>query len=212
MLTVAFLFRHYKKHGFELDAAVSSLTSFFAWRHEADVSAFALEALPLESIQRLENGFCIITNGVDRKGRPLLYIKMAQVQGMSSEELQSHLQFAMEMCRRLVFTLNQKQNDSDDSRQLFFQVSVLVDVQDFGFSHLNLEYLPCLRQIFSNHFPQSFGSIYVVNYGWVHSGIWNFIKPLLTSETKDRLLFLNKADLEKYISKENIPQGDDIND
>lgn len=186
---------------------MESLFSFFEWRHESDASSFDLGLLSTDSVKRLENGFFIITNGIDKKDRPILYVKIAQVLGMSCEELRSHLLVVMEMCRKLVFYLNME-NSSEDSLPKVFQMSVLLDVQDFGFSQLNLGYLPCLREIFSGRFPQSFGSIYVLNYGWVHSGIWNVIKPLLTPETKEKLLFLDKKDLEKYISIENIPQGD----
>jgi len=200
------LFRHLKKNDSNIDAAVESLLSFFEWRHEIDAAAFDLSMLSSDCVRRLENGFFIITKGYDRKGRPLLYIKMAQVLGMSCEELRSHLQIVMEMCRKLVFYLNQEH--SNESFSNVFQMAVLLDVQDFGFSHLNLEYLPCLREIFSRLFPQSFGSIYVLNYGWLHSGIWNAIRPLLTSETTEKLMFLDINDLEKYISSENIPQGD----
>jgi hypothetical protein len=208
---IAFLFRHLKKNDYKIDVAVASVLSFFEWRHEADAAAFDFTLLSSESVRRLENGFFIITNGCDKKDRPILYIKMSQVLGMSCEELRSHLQVVMEMCRKLVFYLNQEhQNSSNELFPKVFQMAALVDVQDFGFSHLNYQYLPCLREIFSCYFPQSFGSIYVLNYGWLHAGIWNAIKPLLSAETTDRLLFLDQKDLQKYISLENIPQGDFI--
>ena len=203
-LILAFLFRHFKKSEFNLEAAVSSALTFFEWRLSTDAAQFDLDLLPQDYMQRFNNGFCVITDGFDKKLRPLLYIKLDQVRGMQAEVLRSHLQFVMEMCRRLIFYLNQ---DQEGSYPHLFLMSVLVDVSGVGIGHFNLEFLPCLREIFSVLFPQSFGCIYVLNYGWVHAGLWSIIKQLLTPETKERLLFLDNRDLEKYISIENIPQG-----
>ncbi len=45
----------------------------------------------------------------------------------------------------------------------------------------------------------------MLNYGWVHSGLWGVIGPLLTTEARAKLTFINPEKLIDYIPISNIP-------
>ena len=65
--------------------------------------------------------------------------------------------------------------------------------------------IPLLYDIFQKHYPQLIGQVLVLNYGWLHAGIWAMIRPILTAEAQSRLVFIEHDRIEDYIDRECIP-------
>ena len=65
--------------------------------------------------------------------------------------------------------------------------------------------IPVLHDIFSKQYPSMLGAVYILNFGWVHAGLWGIVKPLLSKETVDRFLFLTRQELKNHVPIECIP-------
>jgi hypothetical protein len=55
------------------------------------------------------------------------------------------------------------------------------------------------------HYPRFIGQVLVLNYGWLHNGIWTIVSSLLTAESRSKIAFINEDELKLYISPSNIP-------
>ncbi|KAI9321957.1 hypothetical protein BDR26DRAFT_345749 [Obelidium mucronatum] len=62
--------------------------------------------------------------------------------------------------------------------------------------------MPILLSLFANHFPGIFGTLYVLNFGWLHSGIWSIVKRALSAEACKKLLFLTKEEMLEYFDRD----------
>ena len=229
----AFLFRYLKKQKFELEPTVQALLNHLEWRIQNDLAHLNVATLSPQALGLFDKGFTQILNGADYLERPILFIRLGQLSGANLESIRSHLMFVIEMGRKLLFSLNNEQrveldagkpkllngssSDIPPSTPRIFQLAVMLDLAGFGFSQFvgfctfsldqNYEFLPTLHDLFSKQYPQGLGVIYVLNYGWVHAGIWNIVKPMLSQEACERLLFLGKEQLKMHIPIESIPKG-----
>jgi hypothetical protein len=70
-----------------------------------------------------------------------------------------------------------------------------------------LELIPLIYEIFKKQYPQILGQALVLDYGWVHAGMWSVVKAILSKEAKEKLKFIKMEDLTDYITIENIPTG-----
>lgn len=77
---------------------------------------------------------------------------------------------------------------------------MVISSQDYGL-------IPVIYELFRTQYPQLLGQALVLNYGWVHAGIWGILAPLLTPEARAKLLFIGQEQLVDYIPIGNIPSG-----
>ncbi|KAI8849641.1 hypothetical protein BC829DRAFT_391284, partial [Chytridium lagenaria] len=82
------------------------------------------------------------------------------------------------------------------------QMCVILDLNGVGMGNLNYEVIPLLYDLFHRHFPQVFGTIYVLNYGWIHAGIWSILKAALPADACRKLMFLTKEELKEHFFDE----------
>lgn len=61
--------------------------------------------------------------------------------------------------------------------------------------------------IMDNRYPGFVGSVYILNYGWMYSGLWQMIKLLLSEDAKSRISFPSTAEVLNYISSESLLSG-----
>ncbi|KAJ3038003.1 hypothetical protein HDV00_001045 [Rhizophlyctis rosea] len=73
---------------------------------------------------------------------------------------------------------------------LTFQIALLIDASTLTLTSLPLSSLPTLHKSFSTHFPQIFGAVYVINYGWAFAGAWGAVRTLFSKESIGRVRFL----------------------
>ncbi|KAJ3111314.1 hypothetical protein HDU96_005802 [Phlyctochytrium bullatum] len=82
------------------------------------------------------------------------------------------------------------------------QMCVILDLDGVGMANLNYELVPLLFDLFHRQYPQVFGTIYVLNYGWLHSGIWSILKTMLPADACKKLLFLTKEELKQHFHED----------
>lgn len=62
-----------------------------------------------------------------------------------------------------------------------------------------------IYELIRNNYPQIIGQVLVLNYQWMHSGIWGLISSMLSIDAKSRLAFVTEEQMQEYIPLENIP-------
>jgi hypothetical protein len=91
--------------------------------------------------------------------------------------------------------------------------SVLFDLS--GFSMSNMDYAPVkfMISVFEAHYPESLGKLFIHKAPWIFPPIWNIVKNWLDPVVAAKIVFTKSTkDLEKYITRDNIPKslgGDD---
>ncbi|TPX77703.1 hypothetical protein CcCBS67573_g01048 [Chytriomyces confervae] len=81
---------------------------------------------------------------------------------------------------------------------LIHQLSVILDLEGVGLSNVNYEMMPVLFDLFKSHYPGIFGTLFVLNFGWLHSGMWSIVKTALSAEACKKLLFLTKREMSDH--------------
>lgn len=49
--------------------------------------------------------------------------------------------------------------------------------------------------------------VFVLNYGWMYSGIWQILKRILPEESLNRIFFPSEQELWNYFDEENVLTG-----
>lgn len=56
-------------------------------------------------------------------------------------------------------------------------------------------------------FPGFFGSIYMMNFGWMYQGIWQMVKLMLSEKAKSKVNFPSLQEVKQYISEDILLKG-----
>lgn len=56
-------------------------------------------------------------------------------------------------------------------------------------------------------FPGFFGSIYMMNFGWMYQGIWQMVKIMLSEKAKSKVNFPSLQEVKQYISEDRLLKG-----
>jgi len=71
-------------------------------------------------------------------------------------------------------------------------------------SSLNYEVFPSLIKIFNNHYPYITETLYILNYRWIHAGLWGMVKQMLSESITKNMLFLKKSEIFDYIDPDEL--------
>lgn len=85
------------------------------------------------------------------------------------------------------------------------QMVIVFSLQSSGMANLELELLPFLLDLLKNHFPGMVGAVYIVHYGWVHSGMWGLAKRLLPQQALAKIFFPSKKELPEHFDLDKFP-------
>nr|CAG8433059.1 9200_t:CDS:2 [Entrophospora candida] len=102
------------------------------------------------------------------------------------DDIKKFIIFNVEICRRLLLD---KRNSSSKKDSMILQYVMLLDLKGAGVSTLDMELIPFAVDLARHHFPGYIGSIFVLNYGWMYSGIWQIFKRILPEESLSRIFF-----------------------
>lgn len=86
---------------------------------------------------------------------------------------------------------------SDDDilrRTIVPQLSLIVDLDGVGVSNFNASLPQPLMHLMSAHFPSMLAQTYILNFRWVHQGMWGIVKNILPSGATNRITFANGVD------------------
>ncbi|KAI8916082.1 CRAL-TRIO domain-containing protein, partial [Gorgonomyces haynaldii] len=187
-----FLFyRFHKKFG---DKTLEMLQRHIDWRIQHLLSSLSPEMLLPEARVLFEDGLFRF-HKQDVHSRPVLYLtpRIYDPNTFDLNHLQQALFLCLETMRRWLMSLEQP------------TFTVVVDLKGFGLSQLGYDLIPFLYETFQRHYPQIVGQAIVLNYGWVHAGLWSVVRQSLTPEARERLVFIDQDKMSQYIPAESIP-------
>ncbi len=87
------------------------------------------------------------------------------------------------------------------------QMTIAFDLGGSGMANLELELLPFLLDLLKNHFPGMVGAVYVLHFGWLHSGMWTIAKRVLPQQALARIFFPSDKELRsEHFAPANLPR------
>ena len=209
------LFRFYRRSRYDEEQAMALLSATVLWRMRTDLDLLSLSSLnPLYVTPPPPNPplFWVNSHFKDFYGRPCGVISLRSVERTAEntlDQLKEYIVACMEIMRRYVADLyrasidNNTNKSSDESTVL--QAAIAIDLASSGMANLELELLPFLLDLLKNHVPGMVGAVYVLNYGWVHAGMWAVIKRVLPQQALAKIFFPSHAELREHFDAKAIP-------
>lgn len=59
--------------------------------------------------------------------------------------------------------------------------------------------------LLKEYFPMSIDYVLAINFPWILSTAWTFVKRFIPPERRDVVIFINDSEIFNYIDKENVP-------
>ncbi|KAL6591133.1 hypothetical protein U3516DRAFT_650538 [Neocallimastix sp. 'constans'] len=217
LMDEAFIYRFYRKNKFTIPKTKEDIIDHLTWLLDEDVFNNTYDSFELNtnSYDYLLNGliyFC----GRDKLGRPIGIVNLNHYNGNGDiESLKKYMIFILELAQKLIREENKKNSNSIENsvinnkkntkqRDIQTQISIILDLDNLKMSSLNYEIFPSLIKIFINHYPYITETLYILNYRWIHAGLWGMVKQMLSESITKNMLFLKKNEIFDYIDPDEL--------
>ncbi|KAL1916033.1 uncharacterized protein VTP21DRAFT_6037 [Calcarisporiella thermophila] len=195
------IFRFYKRAKYDEDKALAKLQSTLEWRITEQIDMIGTEDLHV-----LTHGLFYF-HGKDKMGRPIGVVdvrKYARIlKEVPTDEIKKNIVFGAEMQRRITWAYTQEQN-LEEGDVLILHCVALVDLKGVGVFTPEMDLGRYLFEVFSRHFPSCIGTIFVLNFNWMFSGVWQIMKSVLPEEARSRIRFVGTAEIYDFIDEKNL--------
>ncbi|KAK7692210.1 hypothetical protein QCA50_003834 [Cerrena zonata] len=185
--------RYLQRHKFTTSFALEALRTTLIWRMR---SLPPLNSVPPSPFLR-----CLPTNCRDPFDRPILVV---QLSGLSenTEDLRAVLLRNTERLRFHLSMLNASRGTSP-----ILQYVALLDIKGVSLSSLaKFDLLAWFMSELLPHYPGLLTAVFILNYSWVHSGLWNLSKRTLPKAALSRVFFPTHDELLEYFTPSSLPQ------
>lgn len=188
------IFRIARRNKFTTSFALESIRKNLVWR----LSTLWPPVAPIN----LPNVHILPAHARDPFGRPTIVVEVMEF--AEDFEVQKRLIFqAFEQCRQHLQDLH---NSSDANEEPPLQYIVLCDLKKVSYQSLRLDVLTwTLREVIPR-FPGMLAGVFMLNYSWAHSGVWNVVKHLLPEAALSRVFFPTQVQLTSYFTPSALPQ------
>jgi len=217
LMDEASIYRFYRKTQFSFTETEEAIIDHLTWMLNENVFDNTIDSFELNtnSYNYLLNGliyFC----GYDKMGRPIGIINLNHYDGNGDiESLKKYIIFILEVAQKLIREVNLKNPNSienafinnkegSDDWDIQTQFSIILDLDNLKMSTLNYEIFPTLIKIFVNHYPYIAETVYILNYRWIHAGLWGMVKQMLSESITKNMLFLKKDEVFEYIDPDQL--------
>ncbi|KAI8065239.1 hypothetical protein BC940DRAFT_334902 [Gongronella butleri] len=195
------LFRFLKDAEFDREYAYQRIVDAVVWRRDKQFEKLCWSTLH-PSFYENEHAFAYFRHQ-DRFGRPMALIRMRYFPSFGDLALADTLPpfacLVMEIARRWTRDLTNKQG------KLVSQISVVIDIAKAPMVPPETRLIQEMRILTDDLFPGFFGSIYIMNFGWMYQGIWQMVKLMLTERAKSKVNFPSLDEVKTYIDLDNLP-------
>ncbi|ORX87699.1 hypothetical protein BCR32DRAFT_264118 [Anaeromyces robustus] len=217
LMDEACIYRFYKKNQFSFAETKEEVVDHLTWMLNENVfnNTFDSFEINADAYSYLLNGFLYFC-GHDKLGRPIGIVNLNHYNGSSDiESLKKYMIFMLEIAQKLIREKNRKNKNSieyafinntksNNEWDIQTQISIILDLDNLKMSSLNYEIFPTLIKIFINHYPYIAETLYILNYRWIHAGLWGMVKQMLSESITKNMLFLKKNEIFDYIDPDEL--------
>ncbi|TFK44283.1 CRAL-TRIO domain-containing protein [Crucibulum laeve] len=183
-------------------------------RRNKFTNSFALESIRKNLIWRLSslwntvplapmaNVHCLPNDVRDPFGRPILVIGTTPMV-QSPEESRRLIIALFEQLRIHLTCLHERSTNGDD---LPLQYVVLVDLKGLSMQSIDIDLMSWMLREVVPRFPGMLAGVFMLNYSWIHSGMWAIVKRLLPESALSRVFFPSQAELARYFTPSALPE------
>ncbi|KAF9236354.1 CRAL-TRIO domain-containing protein [Melanogaster broomeanus] len=190
----ASIFRLLRRHKFTWSFALEEIRNVLVWR---------LQVLrPLLGAAQPRLLHCLPPPIADPLGRPMVFVKISSLQGL---EMSVRVALLQEV-ERLRVHLEYIKGPHDNNERFPLQYVVLVDLEGVSIPNFkNLELFSWLLTDVIPRYPGMLAAVFLLNYSWMHSGVWSIAKRVLPSSALSRVFFPSRDQLLDYCSAATLP-------
>ena len=210
------LYRFLKGWKFDVPATVARVNNSQRYRREHGLDAIREKAASMEqrqfphAEQILKYWPHVIVHGVDRQGQPVSIERLGHsqpvllCQAVSLEQLMLYHHHHMEN-KGVMFATASVEKDS------VLRGCKIMDLEGLGKQHLTGRGITYFKSIISasqDNYPETMGSLFIINAPWVFNIAWKMVRPLLHANTLDKIHILGgdyQKVLQQYIDPQHIP-------
>ena len=210
------LYRFLKGWKFDVPATVQRVNNSQRYRREHGLDALREKAVSLEqrqfphAEQILKYWPHVIMHGYDRQGQPVSIERLGHsnpvllCQAVSLDQLMLYHHYHME-----------------NKGELFAQLSVekdtvlrgckIMDLEGLGKHHLTGKGIGYFKSVISasqDNYPETMGSLFIINAPWLFNVAWKMVRPLLHANTLEKIHILGsdyQTVLQQHIDPQHIP-------
>ncbi|KAI8337993.1 hypothetical protein BC941DRAFT_469991 [Chlamydoabsidia padenii] len=201
------LFRFLVDCDFDEHLAYEQLMDTLLWRKETKMDQLKWTTLHPSFYDPGRPAFSFF-HKQDRFGRPVVVIRMRHFPDFGglglADTMPLFATLLMEMARKWTRELTRQNEQQHRELVLISQIVVVIDISKSPMIPLDKRFIQQLQVVADQRFPGFFGSIYVMNFGWLYQGLWQMIKLMLSERAKSKINFPSTAEVKKCIPPENL--------
>ena len=210
------LYRFLKGWKFDVAGTVPRVNHSQRYRKEHGLDEIRQKAASLEqrqfphAEQILKYWPHVIVHGVDRKGQPLSIERLGHsnpvllCQAVTLDQLMVYHHYHMEN-KGAMFAAMSVEKDT------VVRGCKIMDLEGLGKQHLTGRGIGYFKSVISasqDNYPETMGSLFIINAPWVFNIAWKMVRPLLHANTLDKIHILGsdyQSVLQQYIDPQHIP-------
>ncbi|CAL1706220.1 unnamed protein product [Somion occarium] len=187
------VFRTFKRHKFTTSFALEALRTTLIWR---------IRSLPpLDIAPPSPFIHCLPAKCWDPFDRPIVVVQLAGI-SETGHDLRPVLLRNTELLRLNLAALNKSKGTAP-----ILQYVALLDIKGVSLSSVaKIDLLAWCMSEMLPHFPGMLAAVFVINFGWTHSGLWNLSRRTLPRAALSRVFFPTEQELLEYFSASSLPQ------
>ncbi|KAF5355528.1 hypothetical protein D9758_006381 [Tetrapyrgos nigripes] len=139
----------------------------------------------------------------DPLGRPILVIEATAFK--ESSEIHQQQNFLIQIMEQFRLYLKML-NKSSEAYSPSLQYIVLLDLKEVTMKTISYDLLSWFSNELSPRFPGMLAAVFIVNFSWTHSQMWNFARRLIPARARSRVFFPSQEDLVKYFTPSSLPK------
>ncbi|KAF8740198.1 hypothetical protein AX14_008379 [Amanita brunnescens Koide BX004] len=189
-----------------------TLTLFRILKRNNFTRSFTLEAVRKNLLWRLSNlrspleqittNFlqCLPSHIMDPFDRPIIVLKMVAF-NQASDAIRPWVLHVFELLR-----LNLERLNGNVGTNPVLQYIVLLDLDGLLLQNLNIELVAWTIREVIPRFPGMLAGVFILNYSWTHSSLWNVVKRVLPPAALSRVFFPTSQELLHYFTPSSLPE------
>eukprot|EP01117_Protostelium_nocturnum_P000108 TRINITY_DN10190_c0_g1_i1.p1 TRINITY_DN10190_c0_g1~~TRINITY_DN10190_c0_g1_i1.p1 ORF type:complete len:270 (-),score=94.18 TRINITY_DN10190_c0_g1_i1:26-835(-) len=174
---------------FDVDVSLKLFVDAVDWRK--NFQGIGAADIDKNSITKEINSGKAFLFGKDNESRPVLWVRTYLHKKRESDP--------QEMQRMSVWIIEQMAQKLAPPIE---SAAIVVDMHGLKMENVDLSFLKFLSDVVTCKYPESLGLCLLVDAPWLFNASWKVISPWLDAKTKEKIHFIKKEEVEKWIPSE----------